>query len=291
MQVTRTMEMISTARIRRALDRAERAMPFKQALTRMLANVAGAARDGGQPLLQEHDKVKKVLFILIASDRGLAGGFNVTPERQVEREMAALKAKGVASEVITCGRKPSEYFVSRGITPAMTFIGISSEPTQDEADRIAAYVMEGYASCRFDEVRIYYWHAKNRVDQTYVNEKLLPLTREELMMPSKPGKRTAVEQIDHVRETEFEFDPSATEVLGYLIPAYVRTVSRGAVEMDDGTRIPLPRRRSREVRLRLEEALRMQESGNRLIERQSTPYGESLDVVGELAFDSSFLLP
>ena len=74
-------------------------------------------------------------------------------------------------------------------------------------------------------------------------------------------------------------------------PAYVRTVSRGAVEMDDGTRIPLPRRRSREVRLRLEEALRMQESGNRLIERQSTPYGESLDVVGELAFDSSFLLP
>lgn len=224
MQVTRTMEMISTARIRRALDRAERAMPFKQALTRMLANVAGAARDGGQPLLQEHDKVKKVLFILIASDRGLAGGFNVTPERQVEREMAALKAKGVASEVITCGRKPSEYFVSRGITPAMTFIGISSEPTQDEADRIAAYVMEGYASCRFDEVRIYYWHAKNRVDQTYVNEKLLPLTREELMMPSKPGKRTAVEQIEHVRETEFEFDPSATEVLGYLIPAYVRTV-------------------------------------------------------------------
>ena len=52
MQVTRTMEMISTARIRRALDRAERAMPFKQALTRMLANVAGAARDGGQPLLR-----------------------------------------------------------------------------------------------------------------------------------------------------------------------------------------------------------------------------------------------
>lgn len=224
MQVTRTMEMISTTRIRRALDRAEEAMPYKDALTGMLANVAGTAGDGGQPLLRKHDRVRKVLFILIASDRGLAGGFNIIPERQVEREMAELKAKGIASELITCGRKPSEYFIARGITPAMTFIGISSEPTQDEADRIATFVMDGYADGDFDLVRIYYWHAKNRVDQTYVSEQLLPLSQTGLMMPNKPRAHEALGEIEHVLETEFEFDPSAPEVLGYLIPAHVRTV-------------------------------------------------------------------
>ena len=231
MQVTRTMEMISTARIRRALDRAEEAMPYKQALTRMLANVAGSAKDGSQPLLMQHERIRKVLFILIASDRGLAGGFNITPERQVEREMRALKAKGIASEVITCGRKPSEYFVTRGVTPSMTFIGISSEPTADEADRIAAYVMDGYADGDFDEVRLYYWHAKSRVDQAYINEKLLPLSREDLMMPDKPRVGEGLSQIENVHrsETEFEFEPSATEVLGYLIPAYVRTVIHHAL--------------------------------------------------------------
>ncbi|MBQ9620579.1 MAG: ATP synthase F1 subunit gamma [Atopobiaceae bacterium] len=224
MQVTRTMEMISTARIRRALDRAEEAMPYKQALTRMLANVAGAAVKSTHPLLEAHAEMKRVLFIIIASDRGLAGGFNVTPERQVEREMRALKAKGISSELITCGRKPSEYFVSRGITPSMTFIGISSEPTQDEADRIAAFVMDGYADGDFDEVRLYYWHARSRVDQTYVNERLLPLSRTELMVPSKPRADAALDQIEAVRRSEYEFDPSAPVVLGYLIPAYVRTV-------------------------------------------------------------------
>lgn len=224
MQVTRTMEMISTTRIRRALDRAEEAMPYKDALTGMLANVAGTAGDGSQPLLRKHDRVRKVLFILIASDRGLAGGFNIIPERQVEREMAELEAKGIAYELITCGRKPSEYFIARGITPAMTFIGISSEPTQDEADRIATFVMDGYADGDFDLVRIYYWHAKNRVDQTYVSEQLLPLSQTGLMMPNKPRTHEALGEIEHVLETEFEFDPSATEVLGYLIPAHVRTV-------------------------------------------------------------------
>ena len=199
-------------------------MPYKQALTRMLANVAGAARKAEHPLLERHGAVKKILFIVVASDRGLAGGFNITPERQVEREMTRLRLHGIESELITCGRKPSEYFASRHIMPSMTFIGISSEPTQDEADRIATFVMDGYADGDFDEVRLYYWHAKSRMDQTYVNERLLPISRKELMVPAKPRTPEALDEVGSVRGTEYEFEPSAAEVLGALIPAYVRTV-------------------------------------------------------------------
>ena len=224
MQITRTMEMISTARIQAALARAQEAGPYKEAITRILANVAGAASNIHEPLLESRDKVKSALFILIGSDRGLAGGFNVIPERMVEREIRRLTARGVECDLITCGRRPTEYFTSRGRMPGMSFVGISSEPSQDEADRIVSYVTDGYTSGRFDRVDIYYWHAKSRVDQELVVENLLPVSRGSLMMPNKPRDPEAMSLVRGTTGGGFEFEPSARSVLGYLIPAYLRTV-------------------------------------------------------------------
>ncbi len=224
MQVTRTMEMISTARIRKALDRAEEASPYKDAITRMLANVASSDASIAHPLLTKHPVVKSVLFVVIASDRGLAGGFNVVPQRLVEREMRDLAKRGIESGIITCGRKPTEYFTSRKIMPKMSFVGISSEPNMDEAERIASYVMDGYISGMVDRVELLYWHAKSRVDQQFVRETLLPISREELMMPNEPREREALSKVNRETHTEFTFEPSAGKVLGELLPAYVRTV-------------------------------------------------------------------
>lgn len=224
MQITRTMEMISTARIQRALARAEEAEPYKDAITNMLANVAGAGFDETQPLLTTHQEERNVLFILVASDRGLAGGFNVLQQRTVEKEMHELAAQGIGSQVITCGRKPTEYFTYRKIVPALSFVGISSEPTMDEADRIASYVMDGYVNQQIDRVMLLYWHAKNRVDQTQVTEQLLPITKERLMMPNLPRTPEAISHVEHEAYPEYHFEPSAQEVLGYLMPAYFRTV-------------------------------------------------------------------
>ena len=213
MQITRTMEMISTARIRSALKRADEATPYKEAITNMLANVASAGFDDSQPLLRGRSSEKNVLFILIASDRGLAGGFNLLQQRAVEHEMAELKAKGVSSEIITCGRKPTEYFTFRKVKPVMSFVGISSEPNQDEADRIATYVMDAYASGRIDRAVLCYWHAKNRVDQTQVTEQLLPVTQERLMMPNAPRTKEALSEVNHKFYSDYAFEPSAQEVL------------------------------------------------------------------------------
>ena len=188
MQITRTMEMISTARIHKALVRAEEAEPYKDAITRMLANVAEAGFSSGQPLLAQRTEEKHVLFILVASDKGLAGGFNIVQQRAVETEMRRLKARGIESSVITCGRKPTEYFTYRKMAPVMSFVGISSEPNQDEADRIASYVMRGYATGEIDRVVLYYWHAKNRVEQTQVVEQLLPISKEQLTMPKQAAR-------------------------------------------------------------------------------------------------------
>ena len=225
MQITRTMEMISTARIHKALERAEEAEPYKDAITRMLANVAEAGfTTNEQPLLAQRNVEKHVLFILVASDKGLAGGFNIVQQRAVETEMRRLRARGIESSVITCGRKPTEYFTYRKMAPVMSFVGISSEPNQDEADRIASYVMRGYAKGEIDRVVLYYWHAKNRVEQVQVVEQLLPITKEQLTMPNKPREREALTKVEGRAYTDFAFDPSAEEVLGKLMPAYFRTV-------------------------------------------------------------------
>ena len=81
-QITRTMEMVSTAKIRRALDRSKQAEPYKEALTDVMLTVAGdASCSGTDPMLQKHESVKHGLIVVIASDRGLAGGFNTTVER------------------------------------------------------------------------------------------------------------------------------------------------------------------------------------------------------------------
>lgn len=224
MQITRTMEMVSTAKIRKALERAEQAAPYKDAIKRMLANVANAGVDLSQPLLATHDKEKCVLFILIASDRGLAGGFNINLQREVQHEMETLKRQGKKSLLITCGRKPTDYFTYRGLEPVMSFVGISSEPTMDEADRIASYVMDGYKAETIDRVMLYYMHARNRVDQDKVTEQLLPVRTEDLVIPNAPRNPEALEHVGHELYTEFTFDPSASKVLGYLMPAYIRTV-------------------------------------------------------------------
>lgn len=224
MQITRTMEMVSTAKIRKALDRAEQAAPYKDAIKRMLSNVVGSSLDTSQPLLEQREKTKVVLFILIASDRGLAGGFNIMLQREVQKEMEQLSKQGIESRIITCGRKPTEYFQSRNVEPVLSFSGMSSEPTMDQADRIASFVMDGYTNKSIDKVVIYYQHARNRVDQDMIVEQVLPIETANLIIPNAPRTPEAVSKVEHNYNNLFSFDPSASEVLGYLMPAYVRTL-------------------------------------------------------------------
>ncbi|MCH3942748.1 MAG: ATP synthase F1 subunit gamma [Atopobiaceae bacterium] len=225
-QITRTMEMVSTAKIRRALDRAQEAAPYKDAITLMLANVSEAGAGGEEPLLRKPASVRCALLIVIASDRGLAGGFNMSLQRAAEQMKKDLEATGVKVLLVTCGRKPTEYFRYRGVTPTLSFAGISSEPTMEEADQIASYLIDGFSKETIDRCVIFYQHARNRVEQDEVIEQLLPVDSSALKLPTGPRTHEAVEAVGTAPAggSQFEFDPSASKVLGYLMPAYVRTV-------------------------------------------------------------------
>lgn len=221
-QITRTMEMVSTAKIRRALDRSKQAEPYKEALTDVMLTVAGdASCSGTDPMLQKHESVKQGLIVVIASDRGLAGGFNTTVERTAEKLAASWANDGIECEIIACGRKPATYFRDRA-NVIMHFEGNSSEPDFNQARMISSHICDAYRAGELDRVELVYHHAKNRVDQELRVEHLLPLDPEMIAMAHGPRKNET-DAPKRISST-FEFVPSPEHVLGKLVPSYILTV-------------------------------------------------------------------
>lgn len=226
-QITRTMEMVSTAKIRRALDRATQAEPYKKALTDVMHTVASDAETAGDnPMLKTHEEFKRGLIIAITSDRGLAGGFNVNVERSCEKIAREWEHDGAECEIIACGRKASEYFRSRA-NAVMHFEGSSADPNLEDARMIASYICDEYSKGQLDRVEIVYHHARNRVDQVLRTEHLLPLDPEMVAMAHGPRKN-ADEGPERV-SSSFKFVPSAQHVLGELVPSYILTVIHQAL--------------------------------------------------------------
>ena len=199
-QITRTMEMVATAKIRRATDRVVAATPYSEAMLEMLGNLAGKAGEGSHPLLASHAEKKRALFIVVASDRGLAGAFNTQVLRAAEKKAQANAAQGIETSYILCGKKAIGYFAYRGVTADMQFAGLSGDPTFDEASRIASYVREQYATGKVDEVVVFYNHARNAAEQDLRIEQLLPI------------------------DVSGAAEADTAAVLSRLLPAYVETM-------------------------------------------------------------------
>lgn len=226
-QITHTMEMVSTTKIMKALERADSAGPYKDAIQRMLQTVAGQGSSQNIALLARHATIKRALLVCVASDRGLAGGFNVQIERAAAARAAELTSQGIEVEYIACGKKIIEHLHTKKIEPILALEGLSSGATVAAANQISSYIMESYEAHKIDLVELWYQHAKNRAEQTLTQEQLLPVAKAGLSLPTAPRERKARETISHTTEnaiSDFEFEPSVDVVLGHLIPSYIRTV-------------------------------------------------------------------
>ncbi len=213
-QITRTMEMVATAKIRKASERLTAAEPYSNAMLEMLAGVSSATEAGEFPLLDEHEEIQHAIIIVIASDRGLAGGFNSTVLHAAERRIAEYEARGIATELIFAGKKAASYFTYRGREAALSYSDLSADPTMAQAREIASYISEKYVTGETDEVVVIYNHARNAAEQDLHQETILPID------PSK----FVTEDGEEVEESEFIFEPSAAAVLETLLPVYVVTM-------------------------------------------------------------------
>jgi F-type H+-transporting ATPase subunit gamma len=220
-QITRTMEMVATAKITPSFKRINAANPYASAMKRTLGNVAKNVDGSAHPLLAKHEEVKTVLFVLITSDRGLAGGFNSNVLREFEHRMQQAIADGAKAEVISCGKKAISYLNYRKITPLRSFVDLSADPTVDEAREIASISMERFTAGDADEVVLIYNHARNSADQDLTVEQVLPIDTSAIVDAQSEEAKESEEGA--APEGGYEFEPSPEEVLGALLPSYVET--------------------------------------------------------------------
>lgn len=225
-QITRTMEMVAAAKIRKATERSMNALPWACAISDMLISTAKYAPVDSEPLLQTHDEVKRALVVVVTSDRGLAGGFNSNVLRAADKLIKEKERQGIEVEVVACGKKAIGYFNYRNIKPVMEFAGLSADPTYEQAAEISLYSGDGYHYGKLDEVFIIYNHAKNAAEQTLVEQQILPVNQQsyaELLGLNKqenPFKEFL--ENDEKVPGDIDFEPDPESVMFYLMKAYLR---------------------------------------------------------------------
>lgn len=225
-QITRTMEMVAAAKIRKATERSMNALPWACAISDMLISTAKYAPVDSEPLLQTHDEVKRALVVVVTSDRGLAGGFNSNVLRATDKLIKEKERQGIEVEVVACGKKAIGYFNYRNIKPVMEFAGLSADPTYEQAAEISLYSGDGYHYGKLDEVFIIYNHAKNAAEQTLVEQQILPVNQQsyaELLGLNKqenPFKEFL--ENDEKVPGDIDFEPDPESVMFYLMKAYLR---------------------------------------------------------------------
>lgn len=215
-QVTRTMEMVSTAKIRKAQENIEHARPYALAMAEMLGNVTKAASSVQHPLLAVREDKKKVTIIAITSDRGLAGGFNSNIIHMAEKYMREQQAAGAEVDLIAVGKKINSYLAYRGIKPALSVQGHTATPTIADAKAIADRVIREYTDATVDEVVIIFNRFVNVAVQRPEISPLLPVSHEDI-------KKTEEDDITKL-SADYVFEPSAESVLQTLLPTYVEAL-------------------------------------------------------------------
>jgi len=237
-QVTRTMEMVSTAKIRGAQNKANAAEPYVQALRHILSDLRRAGTGVAHPLLEEHAECKRIMLVAITSDRGQAGGFNSGIIHLAEQAYAQALKQGLEVELVCYGRKAVSYFQYRGIASVMSFIGHTGAPTFADAQSLAARIIREYTEGTLDKVEIIYNHFVNVARQVPQTTTLLPVVIEDEDEGSSAAgqEKTPAQR----RNLEYIFEPSAEDVLKSLVPTYVEAMIFGyfleSAEAEHGAR-------------------------------------------------------
>lgn len=213
-QITRTMEMVATAKIKKAQEKIEAARPYSFAMMEVLGNVARYVQGATHPLLEEHEERKRVLIVTITSDRGLCGAFNSNILRITEDLIRSEHAADVETDIIAVGKKAAGYLRYRGIEPVAAYRDISDKPTFAEARSIASLIIPRYEAGELDAAYIVFNRFKNVAEQKPETYQLLPIEH----------KVVEAEEGESGMQAEYLFEPSAAEVLEHLLPTYVETL-------------------------------------------------------------------
>ena len=228
-KITRAMEMVAAARLRRAEQRIEHLRPYADAIRRMTRQASEAAGNvPNLPILAEHESVSTVGLLVVAGDRGLAGAFNSQVVRAGVAAGRQHESEGHRPVYYASGRRPASSLAFRGLDVADSFTGFTDRPAYADARRIAERVMAAYIDGDVDRVEIFYNGYISPISQVVRRETLLPLQQASIMEDgedeegSDEGSRGGSGSgSPGERKANPEYEPSAEEILRRLVPDYV----------------------------------------------------------------------
>lgn len=218
-KITRTMEMVSTSKLKRAQDRVVAARPYARALADVIADLYSPALAEQFPLLRQPAAVKRAAVLLITSNRGLAGAFNANLIRQARQVLAKLGSESADTELHIVGRKGLGYFRYVGAPIASSRIDIGDRPRAEHATELVDGLMRDFVSGRLDAVYVVYAKYNSPLSTPPTTDRILPVTPPERKGPAR----------------DYLLFPSAQAILTQLLPLYVRNaVYRALVETAAG---------------------------------------------------------
>ena len=210
MQITKAMELVASSKMRRAKERVEHSRPYFETLYESLTKIAAADPRARNPYLRRDD-IKRTLLVVIAGDRGLAGGYNANVFKQVDA------AEGPVT-VLPIGKRSAEYFAHHGAGLFTPEVLMAADVSVSECFTLSHQITEGFLKGEYDAVKLCYTRFDSMMTQTATTLEVLPLTIE----PTEAQKAEA-------RRSQILYKPSCEEVFGAIIPEYVAGVLYGAV--------------------------------------------------------------
>ncbi len=222
-KITRAMEMISAARLRRAEQRIVALRPYASAIRRMTRHAAEAAENlPNVPILNEHDEVSKVGMLLVTSDRGLAGAFNGQIIRAGVRAAVEFEREGKEVVFSASGRRGVGSLTFRKRTPAGSYTGFTDRPAYANAREIASDLIAAYVDGEVDEVEIFYNSYISPLQQRVTRETLLPLQQASILEEAEGDEEEEEKRSEQGHHRALvEYEPEPEEILQRLVPVYV----------------------------------------------------------------------
>jgi F-type H+-transporting ATPase subunit gamma len=221
-KITRAMEMVAAARLRRAEQRIAALRPYAGAvrrMTRQAAEAAGTGEISKVPILATHDGEQRVAILMVTADRGLAGAFNSQIIRAGIRAADDVAAEGKQVAYFATGRRGVSSLTFRGREPDGAWTGFTDRPSYADAREIAERLMADYVDGKVDRVEILYNGYVSPIVQEVRRETLLPLTEATILEGDDHGDDGAEGASGHHALVEYEPDPEV--ILQRLVPDYV----------------------------------------------------------------------
>lgn len=217
-QITKTMEMVSTSKLKRATDRVYAARPYAERLGEVIGRLIDPELRERYPLLRQPETVRRAAVILITSNRGLAGAFNANLIREARTLIRRLRADGVEVEIHAVGKKGVSFLRFQREELATARTDITDRPSLDDATGVIEPLRRDFEEGRLDEVYVVHAQFRSALSTPPGTVRVLPVTASE-------NSNTAG------RTQSYILSPSADEILNQLLPLYVRnSVYRALVE-------------------------------------------------------------